>query len=208
MILLKCPLLAFAVLLLLSSAVQGQERDSKMPCSDSVPEDAMLDAGFLPADSKFAYPKDEVTKLLTNQSKELQETIREAQKEKVSAQTAALPIFNYYYDVCPSYKFLLQFQWWYFWDNSNAYKCFSLHPVYITWCQTRYCRLKSTSVFYWWYRCQPEWRPTYFWAVCLDNNGKWFFRYLWKNLPVCCNCMRYTLYNEIQCPIRQDTTDV
>ncbi|KAL3859546.1 hypothetical protein ACJMK2_009762 [Sinanodonta woodiana] len=169
-------------------------------CDSEVPEDALLEASFLPADNRTVYPTAHLPGLLANESNAVQEAIKAAQAETLETISDVISLTDFYYDVCPTYRFLLSYKWWYFFYNNQQLKCFAIHPVYITWCKTQYCSL-SNNVFYWWNRCVQQWRYQYLWAVCVDQKGIWAVHYLKRKLPACCSCQRYWRYTPDQCQV-------
>ncbi len=169
-------------------------------CTDEIPEDVLLEAQFLPADNKTSYPETQIPALLAKESSEIQESITASQA--LTGDKSSL--LSDSKDTCQRYDYQLPYKSWYFF-NSQQQKCFSLHPIYIAWCRTRYCRWNIDYKFFWWYRCVQEWRYQNFWSVCMEKNGIWSVRYLSWKLPACCNCMRYYKYTQEKCKIT-DTT--
>ncbi|KAL3859560.1 hypothetical protein ACJMK2_009834 [Sinanodonta woodiana] len=192
---LVCPL---TLILLLWPSVYTQG------CDPETPEDVLLEAQFLPADNATAYPEFELRFILTNESSAVQDAITAAQSETNDTISDAISLPDYYHDVCPTYRFPLMYKWWYFFYNNQQLKCFALHPVYITYCKTRYCNLKSNA-FYWWYRCVQQWSYQGIWAVCADMNGMWSIRYVKLRLPTSCNCKQYWKYVLDQCQFMYNT---
>ncbi|KAK3592376.1 hypothetical protein CHS0354_000320 [Potamilus streckersoni] len=169
-------------------------------CTDEIPEDVLLDAQFLPADNKTSYPETQIDDILAKESSEIQESIRASQA--LTDDTSSIPFDSE--DTCQRYDYQLPYKLWYFY-NFQQLRCFSLYPIYIAWCRTRYCRWNYDYQFYWWYRCVQEWRHQYFWSVCMEGNGMWSVRYLSWKLPACCNCMRYYRYTREKCKITEAT---
>ncbi len=126
-------------------------------CSDSIPQDVLIEAEFLPADNITAYPSTLIPSLLANATRDIQDSIRAAQVDMMNTLSEEVNIANYYYeDVCPTYDFALPFDSWYFYHSSLQLKCFPLQPLQIKWCRTRYCSLDNTKSFRWWHRCIQE----------------------------------------------------
>ncbi|KAL3859619.1 hypothetical protein ACJMK2_009833 [Sinanodonta woodiana] len=166
-------------------------------CTETAPEDVLLVAQLLPANVSTLYPETQFPSLLAQQSEEVQKSISEAQTLTEDTLIEVFQQAENNFDVCPTYRYLLPYKWWFFNYNKNQ-KCFSVQPIYITWCNTRYCRLRENHLYYWWYRCVPEWRNHYFWAVC-DQNGTWSIRYVMWRFPASCNCKRYYKYTSGTC---------
>ncbi|KAK3610325.1 hypothetical protein CHS0354_029794 [Potamilus streckersoni] len=173
-------------------------------CTDAVPDDVLLEADFFPANAVTYYPERILTDLLSRQPAVIQESIRSSQNETEATIRENFILNEYYYDVCPSYSFVLPRKWWFFFFDNNAIKCFSLQPIYLSSCKTHYCSWNSIYKYYWWYQCVPEWRYQYFWAVCVDQNGTWSIRYLKRRLPACCNCKRYYRYSVDRCKVTEN----
>ncbi|KAL3873642.1 hypothetical protein ACJMK2_036737 [Sinanodonta woodiana] len=149
------------------------------------------------------YFGDQISNLLAKESLEIQEYIQASQT-----------LSNYGFgvlsdspskDTCQRYDFMLPYKSWYF-VNSQL-KCFSLQPLYMTSCKTRYCRWNKEFRFFWWFLCVQEWRYQHFWSVCMEK-GIWSVRYESWKLPACCNCVRYYKYTQNKCPITITTTTV
>ncbi|KAK3588593.1 hypothetical protein CHS0354_001918 [Potamilus streckersoni] len=180
--------------MLLQPVVHTQE------CSDTLPQDVLIEAAFLPADNITVYPSALMTSLIANLSRDIQESIRASQADTIFTQSEDANFANYYYeDLCPTYDFLLPFDRWYFYYSSLQMKCFSLQPLRIKWCRTRYCSLESTKIFRWWHRCIQEWGNYYFWAVGVNQKGVWSLRYVKWKLPIGCSCKRYYKYTAEVC---------
>ncbi|KAL3859559.1 hypothetical protein ACJMK2_009775 [Sinanodonta woodiana] len=188
---LVCPL---TFILLLWPSVYTQK------CDSEIPEDVLLEAQFLPADDTTAYPESQLPDLLAKESSAVQESIKAVQAETMDTISDVIANTDYFYDVCPTYRYLLSYQWWYFFYNNQQLKCFAIHPVYITYCKTRYCSWNN-NVFYWWNRCVQQWSYQYLWAVCIDQKGMWSIRYLKWRLPTSCSCKHYWRYTLDQCPV-------
>ncbi|KAL3859617.1 hypothetical protein ACJMK2_009831 [Sinanodonta woodiana] len=165
-------------------------------CPIAVPENLLHEAEFLPADASTVYPEKTVTELLLRQPAEIQESIRFPQNE------ATANVSKDVYYVCPFCRYELPRTLWYFYYNNRTMKCFSLQPLYLTSCLTRLCRFFNTYNSC--YRCVHEWSYHYFWAVCVDQSGNWWIRYLNKRLPTFCNCKRYILNPLEMCQVTAD----